>query len=145
MTHAVTISAPFSAAAAAPVAPGEVQGAVRTLLRLEALAMLAGSLVAFGALGGSWGWFAALFLVPDVSLLGYLAGPRVGAVVYNAAHSYVGPAILAAIGVLAATPTALLAVAIWTAHIGFDRALGYGLKYATAFRATHLGVVGHQR
>ncbi|HWB79735.1 MAG TPA: DUF4260 family protein, partial [Nannocystaceae bacterium] len=100
---------------------GATKGNVRTLLRVEALALMAGSLAAYGALGGSWGWFAALFLVPDLSLLGYLAGARVGAVVYNIGHSYVGAALLAGIGVLAAAPLALLAAAIWSAHISFDR------------------------
>lgn len=125
-------------------ATGATQGNVRTLLRVEALAMLAGSIAAYALLGGSWGWFAALFLVPDLSLLGYLAGARVGAIVYDVGHSYVGAAILAGIGVLATAPLALLAAAIWSAHISFDRALGYGLKYGTAFGATHLGTVGRR-
>src|SRR5687767_8070506 len=128
MTPATTSSVLLPANADVPAATFAVQGNVRTLLRLEALAMLAGSLVAFAAMGGSWGWFAALFLAPDVALLGYLAGARVGAMVYNGAHSYVGPAVLAGVGVLAATPAAWLAAAIWCAHISFDRVLGYGLK-----------------
>ena len=114
-----------------------VTGTPRQLLRLEGLAMLVLAIAAYAALGASWGWFAALFLVPDLSLLGYLAGPRVGAWIYNAGHSLIGPALLAAFA-------PALAV-IWLAHIGFDRALGYGLKYSSAFTATHLGNVGRQR
>lgn len=85
--------------------------------------------------------FASLFLVPDLSMLGYLRGPRVGAVCYDAAHSYVGPLALLGVGGLAAAPTAVAIALIWIAHVGFDRALGYGLKYGTAFRDTHLGRV----
>jgi hypothetical protein len=96
--------------------------------------MLVAALVGYHLLGASWSWFAALFLVPDLSFLGYLAGPRVGAVAYNAAHGLVGPAVLAAL-----SPWLAL---IWVAHVGFDRALGYGLKYGTSFGATHLGMLG---
>ena len=70
------------------------------------------------------------------------AGPRIGAVVYNAFHSYVGPALLAAVCLLAGLSTAV--PLIWAAHIGFDRALGYGLKYASGFSDTHLGVIGRR-
>lgn len=73
-------------------------------------------------------------------VMGYLAGPRVGAVSYNLAHSYVGPVVL---GVSAAThPVGLHLALIWAAHIGFDRLLGYGLKYPRAFGDTHLGLIG---
>jgi hypothetical protein len=112
-------------------------GHPRALLRLEGLAMLAGAIAAYAVLGGGWGVFAALFLVPDLSLLGYLAGPRVGAHVYNAGHSLLGPAVLA--------PFAPALAAIWVAHVGFDRALGYGLKYTSGFAATHLGRIGRLR
>lgn len=87
--------------------------------------------------------FAALFLAPDVAFLGYLAGPRVGAAAYNTTHSTLGPLALAAIGVLYA-PDAMPLALIWLAHIGFDRALGYGLKYGSAFADTHLGRVGRR-
>ncbi|MFO0618851.1 MAG: DUF4260 domain-containing protein [Polyangiaceae bacterium] len=119
---------------------GATRGAVRVTLRAEGAAILAVAIAVFHALGGSWGLFAALFLVPDVSLLGYLAGARVGAPIYNAAHSLLGPLALGAVGVALtglASPL-LLVAAIWIAHVGFDRALGYGLKYATGFRDTHL-------
>jgi hypothetical protein len=112
-----------------------VTGTPRTLLRLEGLAMLVAGIVAYQLQGASWGLFALLFLVPDVTLLGYLANPRIGASVYNAGHSLLGPALLA--------PFAPALAAIWLAHVGFDRALGYGLKYSSAFTATHLGRIGH--
>ena len=72
----------------------------------------------------------------------YLAGPRAGAIAYNAVHTYIGPGLLAALAwVTHASWFASLAL-IWIAHIGIDRALGYGLKYATAFSDTHLGRIG---
>jgi hypothetical protein len=101
--------------------------------------------VAYSALGGRWGLFALLFLLPDLSMVGYLAGRRVGAASYNAAHSYFGPALLAALGAVLHAHGALLIACIWAAHVGFDRLLGYGLKYATSFGDTHLGQRGRGR
>lgn len=123
-------------------APGAVGGGVRTLLRLEGAVVLALALIAYHRLGAGWGVFAAAFLVPDLSFLGYLAGPRAGARLYNAAHSYLGPGAVVALTGLADIPWALPAALIWAAHIGFDRALGYGLKYPSGFRDTHLGPIG---
>lgn len=121
---------------------GAVCGAPRTLLRLEALTVLAGAIIAYHWLGGGWGRFAALFLVPDLSMLAYFAGPRLGAVSYNAAHSYIGPALLALIALAGMMPLAGVLASIWAAHIGFDRVLGYGLKYTSGFGDTHLGRIG---
>jgi Domain of unknown function (DUF4260) len=131
-----------ASSAAEPVHAGAVHGGVRTLLRLEGAVVLAGALIAYGQLDAGWGAFALLFLVPDVSLLGYFAGARTGALLYNAAHSYLGPAALIALGALAAQPVALALGLVWSAHVGFDRLLGYGLKYGTGFGATHLGRIG---
>ena len=72
------------------------------------------------------------------------AGPRVGAIVYNIGHSHVGPALLGAVAAFLDAHVLLAGVAIWCAHIGFDRALGYGLKYGRAFSATHLGTIGRR-
>ena len=90
-----------------------------------------------------WLLLAVLFLAPDLSFLAYLAGPRVGAVGYNLAHSYAGPAIAAGLALFTGRPP--VAACIWAAHIGFDRLLGYGLKYPTAFQDTHLGRLGGGR
>lgn len=117
-------------------------GAPRAVLRLEGAAMLVAATAAYAHLGLGWGWFAGLFLLPDLSMLGYLVNARVGSIAYNAGHSYVGPALLAAVALLSGHAAALPVALIWLAHIGFDRMLGYGLKYATAFGATHLGTVG---
>lgn len=104
--------------------------------------MLALAVAAYAQFGAGWGWFALLFLLPDLSFLGYLRGPRVGALAYNAAHSYAGPLALLAAGVLGAMPALLALALVWCAHIGFDRALGYGLKYTSGFGDTHLGRIG---
>lgn len=117
-------------------------GGVRTLLRLEGAVVLGVALAAYAQFGAGWGVFALWLLAPDLSLLGYLAGPRTGAALYNAAHSYVGPVLLLALGVLAAMPWAVAGSLIWLAHIGMDHALGYGLKYASGFAVTHLGRIG---
>ncbi len=124
--------------------PGSVHGAVRRWLRLEGLLVLVLSVVLFHRAGHSWVLFAALFLAPDMSFLGYLAGTRPGAAAYNALHSYVGPILLGIL--LVAAGRSLAIPLIWAAHIGFDRFLGYGLKYPTAFGDTHLGRIGrHSR
>lgn len=112
------------------------------LLRAEGLAVFAAALVAYAALGASWWLFAALILAPDLSMLGYLAGPRPGAFFYNAAHTYVGPALLGGLAYGVSAPLAGAIALIWTAHIGLDRLLGYGLKYPAGFALTHLGRVG---
>ncbi|SIS98662.1 DUF4260 family protein [Paracoccus saliphilus] len=88
-----------------------------------------------------WLWPLAL-LAPDLSMLGYLAGPRIGAAIYNAFHLYAGGLLLALLGLLTGQPPLIAAGAIWLAHAGIDRALGYGLKSATGFRDTHLGRIG---
>jgi hypothetical protein len=118
---------------------GAVSGAPLTLLRLEGAAAFAGATLAYSTLGGRWAVFALLFLLPDLSMFGYLAGRRVGAACYNTAHSYLGPALLAALGTAPSAHGALCVAAIWAAHVGFDRLLGYGLKYGTSFGDTHLG------
>jgi hypothetical protein len=82
--------------------------------------------------------FAVLFLVPDISMLGYLGGRKLGAAVYNVSHTYILPAALGAYGLFQLQPFALAVALIWIGHIGFDRLLGFGLKYETAFGHTHL-------
>ena len=114
------------------------------LLRLEGLGLLVAAVAGYVALGGGWQEFAALFLVPDLGMAAYLAGPRAGAFGYNATHSEIGPASLGVAALLAhAAPVGCVAL-IWAAHIGFDRALGYGLKSTAGFGSTHLGAVGRR-
>lgn len=112
------------------------------LLRLENAALAALALALYWQSGASWWLFAALILVPDVAFLGYLAGPKVGAVVYNAAHTWIGPVLAGAIGWAAQAELAVSVALVWAVHIGADRALGYGLKRQTGFSDTHLGRIG---
>ncbi len=121
---------------------GAVTGGVRTLLRLEGLTLFAGMTMLYGFWGGPWWVYAVLFLAPDISFLGYLAGPKAGALGYNALHSYIVPMALMTAGFGFAPPLLLTIAMIWLAHIGFDRALGYGLKYSAGFGFTHLGRIG---
>jgi hypothetical protein len=119
-----------------------VTGGVKILLRLEGIFLFAGMVLLYHAWGASWLVFALLFLVPDLSFLAYLAGPRTGAIIYNAAHSHVGPVALMMAGFALGSPHTLSIAVIWLAHLGVDRAVGYGLKYSAGFAFTHLGQIG---
>jgi hypothetical protein len=121
---------------------GVVTGGVRTVLRLEGLALFIGMTLLYNIWDGSWWVYALLFFVPDLSFAAYLGGPRTGALVYNAAHSYLAPVTIMTGGFATASPLTLSIAMIWLAHIGFDRALGYGLKYEAGFGFTHLGRIG---
>ena len=127
-----------------PAREGLISGGVRALLRLEGFAAFAGALAFYAHHGFSWAIFALLFLTPDASMLAYLAGPRTGAIIYNVAHIYAAPVTLALMGFAAGVPAVMAGGLIWIAHIGFDRALGYGLKYPTGFGDTHLGRIGRR-
>lgn len=119
-------------------------GGVRLLLRLEGLAAFLIALALYRQTEYGWGVFALCFLAPDLSFLGYLAGDRVGAIAYNTAHSYLGAVAVLVASAYFAAPPLFAAGLIWCAHIGFDRALGYGLKYAAGFGHTHLGRIGRR-
>ena len=124
---------------------GAATGGVKTLLRLEGLTLFIGMTWLYGQWDGEWWVYLILFLVPDLSFAAYLAGPKFGAVVYNAAHSYLAPVTLMTSGLAGASPLTLSIAMIWLAHIGIDRALGYGLKYFDGFGFTHLGRIGKGR
>ena len=128
-----------------PISTGYVQGFPRQILRVEGAAFLVVSVFGYAHLGHSWRLFVILFLVPDLSMLGYLSNARAGAILYNAAHTFAVPLALAALAVVCSASLILALAMIWVAHIGFDRMLGYGLKYGSAFTDTHLGRIGRQR
>jgi hypothetical protein len=107
-------------------------------LQLEGLAIAATAIWVYADTGAGWLLFAALILVPDLFMLGYLRGARPGARVYNLGHSYTTPLTLLALGYGLDIPALVPPALIWVAHIGADRAMGYGLKYASGFRDTHL-------
>ena len=116
--------------------------AVDWILRAEAVAIFAvGAWLALLVSPSPW-LVLPLLLVPDVSMLGYLGGPRLGAITYNLAHNLVVPLVTLAVSWLIVYQPLTLAGAILLAHVGMDRALGYGLKLPTDFRDTHLGRIG---
>ncbi len=110
----------------------------RWLLGIEGLAALVAALIAYGTLGGSWLVFIALLLTPDLAFVAYLRGPRAGAVCYNLVHTYTLPLALLGIGWALSQPEVVLGALIWLAHVGMDRAVGYGLKYPTNAKDNHL-------
>lgn len=110
--------------------------------RIESLVIAAAVVFGFVNLGFAWWWLPALFLLFDLSAVGYLASPRVGAWVYNVGHSYALPVALGVIAALTHVDWLLLVALAWVFHIAVDRALGYGLKHPDAFGHTHLGLLG---
>ena len=129
---------------ATAAAPGVVTGRPRAWLRVEGLAVAAAALAVPAAVGQPWWLVLALFVVPDLSALGYLAGPRAGAWTYNLVHT--APLPLALLGAGAGWDSAALTVAgaVGLFHLGVDRAFGYGVKQDHGFGATHLGVHGRR-
>ena len=117
---------------------------ITILLRLEGLALGLLCVWVYATFHQSWWLFAALILAPDLSMLGYLGGPRIGAILYNAVHSWVSVIVLFFLiwYVFAGDNLLLSLTFILGAHIGFDRALGFGLKLPSGFKDTHLGRVG---
>ena len=120
----------------------ETRSAMRLGLRIEALAVFCAATALFWRLDGSWTFYLIFFFTPDVALAGYLVGNRAGAWAYNAAHSTVGPLALGIAAMVFDSSIAVALALIWLAHIGFDRALGYGLKHESGFKDTHLGRIG---
>ena len=108
------------------------------LLRVEGFALLVLSVLLYWVNEGGWLMFGVLLLAPDLSMLGYLAGPRVGAAIYNTFHTYAIPMVIGALGIIFANPLMVAVALIWFAHIGMDRTVGYGLKYPSSFKDTHL-------
>jgi hypothetical protein len=115
---------------------------VNAILRLEGAAAFAAAVALYVHAGFSWPLFALLILAPDLAMLPYLIGPRAGAAAYNLVHTYALALPLALAGFWLASPVVAALGLIWIAHVGMDRMLGYGLKYASGFADTHLGRIG---
>jgi len=130
---------------ASPDVPGMTQGAVRTWLRLEGLAAFGAALALFGASGGNWLLLVPLLLLPDLSAVGFLVGPRVGTFTYNLVHNWAPGIAVLALGAWLVSPPIVLAGSILVAHVGMDRAVGYGLKLPSSFQDTHLGRMGRDK
>jgi len=128
-----------------PPPSGAVTGRPLTWLRVESLAVIGAALVVFATTGQPWWLIPALFLIPDLSWLAYLAGPRVGAWVYNLAHSAPLPLALLAAGAGWHLTALTVAGVVGLFHLSLDRVLSYGLKYDDGFGVTHLGLRGPGR
>jgi hypothetical protein len=115
---------------------------VTLLLRAEHVAIFVAGVITYVALGGSWLLLLPVLLAIDVSMVGYLAGPRLGAITYNAGHNLVVALAALGIGWWAGLGWLQLLSALWVGHVGMDRSLGYGLKLPSDFRDTHLGRIG---
>ncbi|ETV85688.1 hypothetical protein H257_02294 [Aphanomyces astaci] len=134
---AVTAPLPTSVASTAPHA----RGLVRILLQLEGATLLVACVVAYYRLQGNWWVFAAGFFAGDLLSVGYAFGPAVGCTMYNTSHTFVGPTLMATLYLLWTDHTWLgLVAAIWGAHLGWERSLGYGLRYPDGFTSTHITV-----
>jgi len=120
---------------------------MKQLMQLEQLAQLALSIACLYYVPvhvPAWAW-PILFLSPDLSMVGYLLGPKVGAISYNIAHHKMTAAIVIALGWVLHNPSLLTAGLLLWGHSAFDRMLGYGLKYNDSFGHTHLGMVGKKK
>ncbi|MCW5873184.1 MAG: DUF4260 domain-containing protein [Anaerolineales bacterium] len=115
---------------------------MKTLLRIEEAALFALAVFAYAGTGEPWWLFAVLLFAPDLSAIGYLAGPRVGAFFYNLFHHRALAVLLFALSVPMDSPVLRIAGIILFAHASLDRVLGYGLKYPDSFQNTHLGRIG---
>ena len=118
---------------------GSVIGGPKMLLRLEGAVLFAASIAAFASQGQAWWIYPALLLAPDVFMLGYIKTTKLGSITYNLGHSYPAAAMVTALGFINGSSLTIALGAIWFGHIGWDRMLGYGLKYGTSFKHTHLG------
>jgi hypothetical protein len=116
-----------------------VTGKPKTWLRLDGLVLFISTILIFSGQGVKWWLYPALLLVPDIFMLGYLANTKLGAFFYNVGHSYLAPSLLVLLAWLAKSHFVFAVGVIWLGHIGWDRFFGYGLKYDSDFKHTHLG------
>ena len=117
---------------------GTVTGAPNITLRAEGALVFAAATFGYSQMHISWVIYAVLFFAPDIFMLGYVANAHIGSITYNISHSYLAPVALLALGWFMVFPFVSAMALIWIAHIGFDRAVGYGLKYAAGFKINHL-------
>lgn len=115
---------------------------MKDLLKLEELFLALLSIFLFRPLDYAWWWFPLLLLAPDAGMIGYVAGPRAGALTYNLLHHKAVAVAAYVAGAMIGSQLLQLAGLIILAHSSFDRVLGYGLKYPDSFQHTHLGMIG---
>ncbi len=117
---------------------------MKILLKLEYVFLFLIGILAFVETGISWWWFAAMFFLPDLSMLGYMAGSKAGAFLYNLFHHFAVGILCFIVGKYLNNDDLTVAGIILFSHSAFDRILGYGLKYPNSFHNTHLGTIGHK-
>ena len=115
---------------------------MKTLLKLEEVAIFLFCIFLFSQLSFAWWWFPALLLLPDIGMIGYIFNPKSGAFTYNFTHHRLVATIVALYAITYGEDYWKLIAIILFAHISFDRMLGYGLKYNSHFQNTHLGAIG---
>jgi hypothetical protein len=142
MIAASSVAVTDGGATTASAADGIVVGTPRRLLRFEGAVLFIGALLAYSTTDRAWWLVPLTLLLPDLTMIGYLGGTRLGAYLYNVGHSTPLPAAVVAIGWWQDKSLIVALGLVWLAHIGFDRLLGYGLKYGDHFQHTHLGRLG---
>ncbi len=114
---------------------------MKTLLKIEELALFLGSIYLFSLLNFAWWWFPALLLLPDLSMVGYLINPTIGTILYNAVHHKGLGIAIGLVGLATGNQPLMLAGVVLVAHSSMDRVAGYGLKYSDSFKHTSLGTL----
>ena len=115
---------------------------MKVLVKFEELMMFVLGIFMFGLLGYQWWWFLVLILAPDIGMLGYVLGDKIGAFTYNLFHHKGLAILLYFVGLYISSPIIQLIGIIMFSHSSLDRVLGYGLKYDKGFKYTHLGEIG---
>ena len=110
----------------------------KKLIQLEGMIVMILGIYIYFASGYSWWIFLLLLFVPDISMAGYMINTKIGAYLYNASHTFIAPLLLLLVGIMFSMDSLLMVGLIWMVHIGMDRMMGYGLKYKTHFKDTHI-------
>jgi hypothetical protein len=116
---------------------------MKLVLKLEEFAMFTGCIVLLYLSDAEWWWYLLLMIGPDISMLGYLAGNKIGAWSYNLFHHKAIAVIIFILGVWILNINWIMLIGIVLfGHSSMDRFFGYGLKYENGFKFTHLGEIG---
>ena len=115
---------------------------MKNLIKIEEAAMFGLSIFLFNLTDFAWWWYPLLILTPDIGMIGYLAGSKVGALTYNLFHHKAVALLVLCIGWYVGNAWVELAGIILFGHSSMDRILDYGLKHEDDFKHTHLGWIG---
>lgn len=117
---------------------------MKSVIKLEEFGLFILGIYFFSLLDYRWWWFLVLILAPDFSMIGYVFGNKIGAISYNVFHHKGIAIIVYLLGVYYQQQEMQLTGVILFSHSSLDRLLGYGLKYETGFKSTHLGIIGKE-